>query len=226
MPAVHSIGCGKCISVKVDFEYSRYLSGILQPLVQELIVLCLSDFSAAFEHSCKGSWLRIILSSEIGAQSLSGGEQGICFRRFEIKIFPVTCDMVRCPGGVGHLIRYCLGMFSIDAFLYRLSFLIRNALRIQISKHFLHSLLNISSIRGKLLFQCPELILMEPQHDLNGAAHWDTPYSAAWQAFAYCRYWVRGNGYLCDGEDSTADWMNEDPGSKNQTFSSCLPPMS
>ena len=67
---------------------------------------------------------------------------------------------------------------------------------------------------------------MEPQHDLNGAAHWDTPYSAAWQAFAYCRYWVRGNGYLCDGEDSTADWTNEDPGSKNQTFSSCLPPMS
>ena len=30
--------------------------------------------------------------------------------------------------------------------------------------------------------------------------------------FAYCRYWVRGNGYLCDGEDSTADWTNEDPG--------------
>ena len=74
--------------------------------------------------------------------------------------------------------------------------------------------------------QCLELILMEPQHDLNGAAHWDTPYSAAWQAFVCCRYWVRGIGYLCDGEDSTADWTNEDPGSKNQTFSSCLPPMS
>ena len=128
VPAVHSIGCGKCISVKVDFEYSRYMSGILQPLVQELIVFCLSDFSVVFEHSCKGSWLRIILSSEIGTQSLSGGEQGICFRRFEIKIFPVTCDVVRRPGGVGHLIRYRLGMFSIDAFLYRLSFLIRNAL--------------------------------------------------------------------------------------------------
>lgn len=94
VPAVHSIGCGKYISVKVHFEYSRYLSGILQPLVQELIVLCLSDFNAVFEHGCKGSWLRIILSSEICTQALCSDEQCICFRCFEIKILSTAGDMV------------------------------------------------------------------------------------------------------------------------------------
>ena len=174
VPSVHGAGGREGVRVEVDLKDAGYLPGILQTFAEELLELLLADLLSVEQQGGEPRPAAGVALVQVGPQTARGSEQLIPGGRFEILVISVLCDVVGCPCRIGiPLCQLCrsLGIQPLrDLPLY----VEWDTPVIEVIQHVLQQLFRAAPIPGELCLEGLKFVFLEPEDDLNRAAHFST----------------------------------------------------